>query len=107
VTPLTIAVSDGPGDRVTLAVTGDLDLSTGPTLEEAILPYRGGGLHVVLDLSGVPHIDSLGIAVLIRSMNDADEGGWSFSVLSRMPPAVARVLELAGVLPRLSIVEDA
>ena len=47
----------------------------------------------------------LGIAVLIRSMNDAAEGGWSFSLLSRMPPAVARVLEMSGVLPRLSIVE--
>jgi anti-anti-sigma factor len=107
VTPLTVTVSDGPGDRVTLEVTGDLDLSTGPVLEEAILPYRAAGRHVVLDLSGVPHIDSLGIAVLIRSANDAAEGGWSFSLVSRMPPAVARVLELSGVLPRLSILEDA
>lgn len=102
---LTIRTSEGPDERITLEVAGELDLVTGPVLEAAILPHRAAGRHVVLDLTEVPYIDSMGIAVLIRSASDAAGGGWSFSVLPRMAPAVARVLDISGVLSRLSIAE--
>jgi anti-anti-sigma factor len=92
-------------DRVRLEVTGAINLTTGPELEAALLTHRAAGREVILDLSRVESIDSVGIAVLIRSVNDARHRAWSFSVGSAMSPAVASMLDASGLRSRIPVAD--
>ena len=54
--------------------------------------FRGGQRHLILDLSGVPMIDSGGIRALVRGHTTAQRLGGSLR-LAAMRPFVAQVLE--------------
>ena len=56
--------------------------------------FRGGYRHLVVDLSGVPSIDSAGIRALVRGHTTGQRVGGTLR-LAAAPPAVSRVLELA------------
>ena len=56
--------------------------------------FRGGYRHLVVDLSGVPAIDSAGIRALVRGHTTAQRVGGSLRVAAARPDA-RRVLELA------------
>jgi anti-anti-sigma factor len=66
------------GDVVIVRLVGEVDLANTPTLSAAILeaiPNDSAGL--VVDLSGVRYIDSVGIRMLftfVRSLNDSRQG---------------------------------
>jgi anti-sigma B factor antagonist len=66
------------GDVVVVRLVGEVDLANTPTLSAAILeaiPNDSAGL--VVDLSGVRYIDSVGIRMLftfVRSLNDSRQG---------------------------------
>ena len=101
---LAVGVFDDSGSRV-IRVSGELDLSTVPSLEqelEAALTRTDGG--VVVDLSDLEFIDSTGIAVLVRAMGDGDGNSRLKFVPSRCP-AVVRVLEMTGVSERMQLAD--
>ncbi len=56
--------------------------------------FRGGYRSLVVDLSGVPMIDSAGIRALVRGHTTGQRVGGTLR-LAAAPPAVSRVLELA------------
>jgi anti-anti-sigma factor len=56
--------------------------------------FRSGYRHLVVDLSGVPVIDSAGIRAFVRGHTSAQRVGGTLR-LAAAPPAVSRVLELA------------
>ena len=81
-----------------LILSGEVDLSVAPGLEEAgtemarsVAPGTLG-----IDLGDVTFIDSSGLGALISLRNAARECGADV-VLLRVSPVVARFLELAGV----------
>ena len=78
-------------------VGGEIDASTAPTLEQAFDDLPTGDGRVVLDLSDVSFIDSSGLRVLIALAGRADEQGRPL-VLDRPSPAVARLLEITGLV---------
>jgi anti-anti-sigma factor len=93
-------------DAARIVVGGEIDLATGPALRDALAEQMGHGQAVVLDLSGVTFIDSSGLAVLIEAVTAAKVDGWSLGVVSNLPPAVRRLLELTGLEAVLPLVED-
>lgn len=71
--------------------------------------FRGGYRHLVLDLSGVPSIDSAGIRSLVRGHTTAQRVGGSLR-LAAAPATVKQVLELshlAGVFETYDSVDAA
>lgn len=57
----------GEGGATVLDVSGDLVVTTGEVLREAVREVlEGGGLHVVLELRRVSHIDTPGLALIHR-----------------------------------------
>lgn len=78
-------------------VVGEIDASTAPTLEKAFDDLPDGNGRVVLDLSDVSFIDSSGLRVLIALARRADEEGRPV-VLDRPSPAVARLLDITGLV---------
>jgi len=71
--------------------------------------FRSGYRHLIVDLSGVPVIDSAGIRAFVRGHTSAQRVGGTLR-LAAAPAAVSRVLELAhlaGVFETYSSVEAA
>jgi anti-sigma B factor antagonist len=91
------------GDEVRLAVAGELDLATGPSLEQAsitLLREQPGAL--VLDLRQVTFCDSSGIASLLRIQRATKRTGARLS-LHNVQGVVRQVLDLGGVSGFLGI----
>jgi anti-anti-sigma factor len=80
---------------------GELDVATADQLAQALDPIIAGGSQlVVLDLTDVSFLDSSGLRTIVRaatSMEDRD----GRLVIDGASPAVARVLEVTGLLERL------
>jgi anti-sigma B factor antagonist len=91
------------GDTVTIAVTGDLDLSTSDELDPQIVEHASedGVSVVVIDLSGVAFVDSAGINALLKARRWADDHQRSLRVAGATG-LVHEVLELTGVLAHLT-----
>ena len=71
--------------------------------------FRSGYRHLIVDLSGVPAIDSAGIRAFVRGHTSAQRVGGTLR-LAAAPAAVSRVLELAhlaGVFEMYASVEAA
>ena len=59
-----------------LAVTGELDLATAPRLREAIDTFVEAGVQrLVIDLSAVDFVDSVALAVLVRTRQRLGDHG--------------------------------
>jgi len=78
-----------------LPLEGEIDLHVAPRVESAlgrIIKKRPN--HVVVDLSGVKLIDSSGLAVLIRAMQDVQKYGGKLS-LAGISPDLRSIFEIA------------
>jgi anti-anti-sigma factor len=86
-----------------LTLSGELDLSSAPELEQAIGEAKPeSGRRLLLDLSTLGFMDSTGVSILIAAKQDADANGWLIAV--RHPNGqVRRLLELVGLLERLEV----
>lgn len=90
------------GNRLVLSLAGELDLATVPALKAVLKDAQSDGLsHLAIDLSGVQFMDSAGITVLAAAQRAADENQHTLS-LRRGPAQVQRVLEITGLLERLT-----
>jgi stage II sporulation protein AA (anti-sigma F factor antagonist) len=93
------------GAPVTLFVTGELDVASGPALEHAVARVLDGQSEDFrLDLSALVFMDSTGARSLLRVHNRLEALGRRLVLVSPTPP-VRRVLELLG-LDKLIDVED-
>lgn len=89
------------GIRV-IAVRGELDLSTAPELERPLEEaIASGDASVLVDLSECEFIDSTGIALIVRTWQQLDQGanggGTGRVVICSHNDQVRRVLEITGL----------
>ena len=80
---------------VRVVVRGELDLSTAPELDAALVAPEIAGTPVRLDLSEMGFMDSSGLAVLIGARRRAQEEGLDLTV-SGPNEHVRRLLDLTG-----------
>jgi anti-sigma B factor antagonist len=79
---------------VVVALTGDVDLQTSPTVRQQLLENLETHVRVVVDLSAVNYIDSSGVASLVEAFQVSRKKG-SFFALASVSAAALRVLNLA------------
>lgn len=91
------------GSVLTVAVAGEVDLATCPTVEDAINDaIAGDGVtSVQVDLSEVTFLDSSGIALLLRGRRNADGRGVAYRVTGARG-ITQEVLVITGVWAHLS-----
>jgi anti-anti-sigma factor len=89
--PIFSAAATVDGDRVTVEVTGEVDMATADAMFQAATRDRAAGL--TLDLRGVSFFDSAAIHALVRL---ADRYADSLTVVPS--PQVRRVLEITGLI---------
>ncbi len=81
----------------TLAVTGEVDLSTAGDLAEAGLAALAAGAAVVIvDLSGVTFLDSTGLAALVTINNRARHDGAAL-IVARPQPRIRQLFHITGL----------
>ncbi len=89
------------GDVAVVRVEGDADMATSPELREAVFDVIGAraGGTVVVNLSGVPYIDSSAVATLIECLREASSGSVRFRLagLNDGPLKVLRLTRLVDV----------
>jgi anti-anti-sigma factor len=92
--------SDPRGVRV--RIMGELDLATAPELDR-VLDELGNDGHdeMVIDLSEVSFMDSMGLASIVRAYRNAEASGRRV-VLHRGPAQVQRLFEITDTLNRFT-----
>lgn len=84
-----------PDPANVLPLEGEIDLHVSPRLESALNSMiKKRPDRVIVDMSGVTFIDSSGLAVLIRALQDVQNYGGKLS-LSGLSPGLRSIFEMA------------
>ncbi|MER6034059.1 MULTISPECIES: STAS domain-containing protein [unclassified Streptomyces] len=84
-------------DAAIITVSGELDADIGLVLQHQLAgQVVHGRRHLVLDLANVPFMDSSGLRVIVRTVNEMRNVDGSVS-LAAPSEVVRRVLDLTGV----------
>ena len=104
--PLSIETRwDGEGDTASVALTGELDLSTARQVESALAEAEERSPErLELDLRGLTFMDSTGLRVVLAADGRARKGGRRFEVVPG-PPQVHRVFRIALLDRRIAFVD--
>lgn len=86
-----------------LAVAGEVDAYTAPTLNAEIAAFLRDHRTLHLDLADVEFMDSSGLGVLVAARRLADERAGHLVIESPSPP-VERLLALSGLRSYLTVV---
>jgi anti-sigma B factor antagonist len=81
---------------VTLKVTGELDLSTGPVLAGSVEGLRRDLKALTLDLSDLSFMDSTGLRLLIELDQRAKREAWTLTLIRPRHETAAAVLRATG-----------
>ena len=88
-----------------VVVSGELDLASGPALEDELARVGSSGVElVVLDLRELEFMDSTGLSILVKANQRAVDAGRRFGLV-RGSPQVQRLLDLTGVAEHLTLVD--
>jgi anti-anti-sigma factor len=79
-------------------ISGACDASCHERLRERLLEAEAaGGKHIIVDLTALSFIDSIGLRVVLSAWNRARCGGHRFAVSLPSAGQVRRVFEVTGV----------
>lgn len=81
----------------TLVLKGELDIATAPGLRERLIElFTGGVREVVIDISGLRYVDSVGLGILVGGLKRYREASGDLH-LRHPQEQVSQVLEITGV----------
>ncbi|TMR07330.1 STAS domain-containing protein [Actinomadura soli] len=90
-------------DHTVVAISGELDMSSTPSLRERLyVALRDPGMYVIIDLSGVTFCDASGLAMLVGARRRV-EGTSTTLILARPRPQTAKLLRVTGLLHAFTI----
>jgi len=97
----------GNDGSVRVAVRGELDMATGPQVDEELLRAEAEATRrLVLDLTGVTFFDSTGMQVVLDAEVRSREAAYELVIAAAADGEVLRVMELASVRDRLVVELD-
>jgi anti-sigma B factor antagonist len=92
-----------------VTVKGEIDLASAPVLRSALVRLRqAGNRQFVLELSGVTHMDSTGLGVVLSFFRSLEGGGEV--ALAAAPQNVLTLLKVTGLerrLPTFASIDEA
>ncbi|MBM3474316.1 MAG: STAS domain-containing protein [Armatimonadetes bacterium] len=96
---------DGP--LTVVAAGGEVDAYTGPELLEALtdsLEQDEGPTWLLVDLTEVQYLDSIGLGILVQAAKQAADGGGALAVACHTP-VVLKVFDISGTRQMLGVRE--
>jgi anti-sigma B factor antagonist len=104
--PLLSVTSDRVDGIDRVAVSGELDISTAPRLEDELLRVeRDEPGTLALDLRQLTFMDSTGLRIVVAADARARESGRRFVVV-KGPDSVQRIFTLTRLDERLELIDD-
>ncbi|WP_312719736.1 STAS domain-containing protein [Mobilicoccus sp.] len=95
-TELTVT-SEDLGPFTVVETTGDLDLVSAPVLRTSLESlFRDGRIRLILDLRGVPFVDSTGLGVLVGALRAVKPHGGDIRIVCTAE-RVLRVFSITGL----------
>lgn len=99
----TVRVTVPAPDRARVHVGGEIDMDSGPRIEDLMIrQITGGRVRIEVDLGSVEFMDSSGIHMLLRVRRRAQEAGGGLDLLAA-GPRVVRLLEVTGLTEILPV----
>jgi anti-anti-sigma factor len=89
-------------EKVILRLSGWLNNTTAPMLQDALLPEFDQALHVELDLKKTPYVSSAGLRVLLMAEKKAVSKHADF-VITNVTPEVMEVFKTTGFASLLGL----
>lgn len=89
------------GDELTVAVSGRLDTTTAPQLEEALKPELGNVKKLTFDFEGLEYISSAGLRILLQTAQSMDD--MSDMVVTNTNSDIDDIFEVTGFSEILTI----
>ncbi len=100
---LDISVENQPQGRVRVALKGRLDTQTYTQCEQRLEPLLNPSTKVlVFDLAELEYISSMGLRVLMKTSKTMSKLGGK-CLLTRLPPPIRTVIDIANALPPQNI----
>jgi len=98
--------SRAEGDRIIVALSGEIDLYTAPRLQSQLAAALNTEypVRLVVDMSGVDFCDSTGMNVLLAAQRLARERGGDMELSAPRPP-VRKILQVTGLESVFTVVE--
>lgn len=82
-------------DTTTLALSGRLDTTTAPQLQETLIPEFDSSKNVVLDFAELVYVSSAGLRVLLMGEKTAKAKGGRFTLI-HVSSEIMEVFEMTG-----------
>ncbi|WTW95992.1 anti-sigma factor antagonist [Streptomycetaceae bacterium NBC_01309] len=99
----TVRVTVPAPDRARVHVGGEIDMDSGPRIEDLMVrQIAGGRVRIEVDLGSVEFMDSSGIHMLLRVRRQAQDAGGGLDLLAA-GPRVVRLLEVTGLTEILPV----
>ena len=93
---LTVTVTR-EGEWCVLAVQGELDLYSNPTLLDRVHAVTTDGQKIALDLGDVTFVDSSGLGSLVSALKHVRERGAELALVAPADAPIRRMLSLTGL----------
>lgn len=95
---LTVTLSDVSPGTILCVVAGEIDLLTGPTLREKLTgAISGVPSHLVIDLSAVKFLASIGLNVLVETLAAQEAANRHLALVVNDDHAVTHPLQTTGL----------
>lgn len=97
---------DAQDHRLVISPSGDIDLSSSPAFRQTLQAnLAASDVPVVIDLAGVPYMDSSGVATLVEALQICRRCGREFS-LARPSERVASIFQISKLDTVFTITAD-
>ncbi|MGH3825082.1 MAG: STAS domain-containing protein [Pseudonocardiaceae bacterium] len=96
--PINVTVSEASPDTILCVVVGEVDLFTGPTLREKLTDaINVAPSHLVIDLSGVQFLASIGLSILVETLATQEAANRHLALVVENNHAVMHALQTTGL----------
>jgi anti-anti-sigma factor len=90
------------GEKLIIALEGRLDTTTGPELQEQLIPEFDTVKHIRLDFKELVYVSSAGLRVLLLGEKTAKAKGGTMSLVN-VAPEIQEIFEMTGFSEVLTI----
>ena len=103
---LDISLNQKENDVYMISLTGSIDNSTCPSLDDQIEQlFKLKANTIVLDLEDLKFMSSVGVGLINKTKNRLKEQGGNFAMVN-LQPQIKKVFDIMSLLPTMNVFND-